>query len=314
MAMLFNKDNKGSEELRTLTGSYYNNNNFEKMIPHIDIVTQDVIHIIGKEVYNRALTAYQSSDSIADIDAELIYRIQLPIAIYATLRMYQRNDVSHEDTGRKVKIDKNSESIPWEWQLDKDNKLHLDDYFKAVDLLISFLDANDIAEWTNSEAKRIAYSLFIKNADQFNEYYPIERSGRMYMLLLPFIREVERRHIKNVLGDDYKRFLLGTDLTEEETELIQDYVCPPIPLLAISIALKRLPLGLIPFGVVRHYTSSSQTMNASEIASLDDINAVSAALLAEANEMINELKKERNPGEDYRLIPHNCRHHKYMQV
>lgn len=312
--MLFNKDNKGSEELRTLTGSYYNNNNFEKMIPHIDIVTQDVINIIGNDVYDRALLAYNSSDPASDVDKKLIYRVQLPIAIYATLRMYQRNDVSHEDTGRKVKIDKNSESIPWQWQLDNDNKLHLDDYFKAVDLLISFLDANDIAEWTNSEAKRIAHSLFIKNADQFNVYYPIERSGRMYMLLLPFIREVERRHIKKVLGDDYKRLLSGTDLTDEDKELIRDYVCPPIPLLAISVALKRLPLGLIPFGVVRHYTSASETMNASEIASLDDINAVSDALLAEANEMINELKKERNPGEDYRLIPDNCRHHKYMQV
>jgi len=313
--MIFNKNNKGSEELRTLTGSYYNNNNFDKMVPHIDLVTEDVIKIINKEVYKRAEDAYKS-DSPHDLDKKLINCVQLPIAIFATLRMYQRNDISHEDAGRKVKIDKNSESIPWEWQLDNDNRLHLDDYFKAVDRLISFLDANgnDIAEWKGSDAKKLANSLFIKNADQFNEYFPIERSGRMYMLLLPFIRETERRYIKKVLGSDYDRFLKGTDLTDKEKELIKDYVCPPIPLIAISIALKRLPLGLIPFGVVRNYTSASQTMHASEPADLDDIYKVSADLMYEAMTLIDDMKKEQNPSEGYQLIPKNCKCNKYMQV
>lgn len=311
--MIFNKNNNGSEELRSLTGSYYNNNNFDKMVPHIILVTEDLIHIINKEVYKRAEDAYMS-DNPSDIDKLLINCVQLPIAIYATLRMYQRNDVSHEDTGRKVKIDKQSEAMPWEWQLDKDNKLHLDDYFKAVDRLITFLDVNDIPEWTNSENKKLSNSLFIKNADQFNEYYPIERSGRMYMLLLPFIKEVQRRNIKKILGNDYDRYLYANDLTPAEKELIQDYICPPIALLSISVALKRMPLGLIPFGVVRNYTSSSQTMNASQAAELKDVYEVSDYLYIEAESMINELKKERNPSEKYELMPHNDKSNKYMIV
>lgn len=313
--MIFNKNNRGSEELRALTGSYYNNNNFDKMVPHIEIVKEDVIKIINKDVYARAENAYVS-DNPSELDKMLVNCVQLPIAIFATLRMYQRNDISHEDTGRKVKIDKDNESIPWEWQLDNDNKLHLDDYYKAVDRLISLLDENenDITEWKDSDAKKLANSLLIKNADQFDEYYPIERSGRMYVLLLPFIREAERRYIKKVLGDDYERFVTGKDLTEEEKDMIRDYVCPPIPLIAISIALRRLPLGLIPIGVVRNYTSASQTMHASEPAELDDIYTVSGKLMAEAQLMINELKQERNPSEGYQLIPNNCRCNKYMQV
>lgn len=312
--MIFNKNNKGSEELRTLTGSYYNNNNFETMISHIDLVTEEVIKIISRDVYKRAENAYQS-DNPSILDKKLVGYVQLPIAILATLRMYQRNDISHESSGRKLKIDKESESIPWEWQLDNDNKLHLDDYFKAVDRLISFLDENEneIPEWKDSDAKKATHSLFIKNADQFDEYFPIERSGRMYMLLLPFIRETERRYIKKVLGDDYKRYVTGTDLTDEEKELIKDYVCPPIPLIAISIALRRLPLGLIPFGVVRNYTST-QTMHASQPADMEDIRAVSDDLLSEALDLINDLKKERNPGEEYQLIPKNCICNKYMSV
>lgn len=311
--MIFNKNNNGSEELRTLTGSYYNNNNFETVVPHIKIVTEDLIKIISQNVYDRAKNAYEA-DTLSDIDKELIECVQLPIAIMATLRMYQRNDISHEDSGRKVKIDKENESIPWEWQLDKDNKLHLDDYYKSVDRLISFLDKKDISEWINSDAKKQANSLFVKNADQFELCYPIERSGRVYMLLLPFIREAERRHIKKVLGDDYTRFLAETDLTDKEKDLIADYICPSITLIALSIALRRLPLGLIPFGVVRNYTSASQTMNASEPASLEDIYAISDELMSEAKDMIDELKKERNPSEGYMKIPRNCRHHKYMQV
>ena len=40
--MIFNKQNKGTEELRELTGNYYKNNDFSKVSAQIELVTEEV--------------------------------------------------------------------------------------------------------------------------------------------------------------------------------------------------------------------------------------------------------------------------------
>lgn len=310
--MIFNKNNNGNEEFRQLTGTWYLNNTFDKITTDIKIETAELCKIISKPVYKLAEDFYQGK--ITDPDyRELVSLVQLSIATIVTLRMCQKNDISHEDTGRKVKIDSQTEKIPWQWQLDKDDQLQLDGHYRAVDLLIDYLNDSDIEEWHNSEQKKAANLLFIKNTDLFNDYYPIGRSGRMYQLLLPFIKEAERRYIKPALGIDvYNRLLQGEDLSEKEESLLE-YVYPPIPLIAMSLAIRRMPLGIIPQGVVRNYSDGSQTMNASSPANLDEIKKISAELMADGQSLINEMKRENN-GTDrvYPIMPNNDPRNKYF--
>ena len=90
--------------MRELTGNYYKNNDFSKVSAQIELVTEEVTAIIGQKIYKKAEKAYTENSEDKDIQ-KLIRKIQHPIAIMATLRMYQRNDLSHEDDGRKFKID-----------------------------------------------------------------------------------------------------------------------------------------------------------------------------------------------------------------
>lgn len=108
--MIFNKDNKGNEELRRLTGSYYANNNFAKIEQDIVLAEEELIKIIGRDVFKRAEDHYKNPDQNLtteqkELEDDLLERVRLPIAIYATFMMYRKNDVSHEDSGRKVKMD-----------------------------------------------------------------------------------------------------------------------------------------------------------------------------------------------------------------
>ena len=150
--MIFNKQNKGTEELRELTGNYYKNNDFSKVSSQIELVTEEVTAIIGQKIYKKAEKAYTENSEDKDIQ-KLIRKIQHPIAIMATLRMYQRNDLSHEDDGRKFKIDGVNEKLPWQWQLDRDDELHLEDYYKALDALIRYLNENDYSEWKQERVR-----------------------------------------------------------------------------------------------------------------------------------------------------------------
>ena len=123
--MIFNKDDNGSRELRELTGNYYANNDFNKIITDIELATEEISALIGVELYKKVEGWYKETKE--DADQDLIKKVQRPIALLATLRMYQKNDLSHEDDGRKFKIaTDNSEKLPWEWQLDRDDARHID--------------------------------------------------------------------------------------------------------------------------------------------------------------------------------------------
>ena len=56
-----------------------------------------------------------------DEKPELVAAVRLPVACLALMRYAKLSSVSHESTGRKVKIDDNERS-PYEWQIDRDDR------------------------------------------------------------------------------------------------------------------------------------------------------------------------------------------------
>lgn len=318
--MIFNRDNKGNEELRTLTGSYYKSNAFDKISVKVELASDDLINLIGKDVFELAESHYLSDNYMADPVTEpaedgsgsageglpapdyalrdkLVQYIQLPIAFLATLWHYQGNDISHEDTGRKVKLDKTSESIAWEWQYNRDDAAALRNYQKTYDRLIRFLNANAevLPEWKNSDAKKNTLSLFINTAEHFNRLFAIDDSPVFFLRIAPLMREVERKHIKPILGtekfNELKTLIQsGDEISEPNQELI-DFICDPIPLLTMSMAVKRFSLTVIPEGVVQNFFSERSTTKANIPATLQLVNDVSKSLLKDGMIVLDELKK-----------------------
>src|SRR5690606_13593658 len=104
---------KDSKQLRKLTSSWYASNDFERIEQDIEMETEELAKIIGDDIIEKA---QEISDKTNPTDDELkiLKRIQLPIALMATYRFFQSNIVSHDQSTRKVKIDKENESLPWE--------------------------------------------------------------------------------------------------------------------------------------------------------------------------------------------------------
>jgi hypothetical protein len=302
--MIFNKDNKGNEELRTLTGAYYKSNDFDKISMKVQLASEDLCALISNEVFAKAEVHYQSTNYQLDAPTattafldSLVKHIQLPIAYMATLWHYQGNDISHEDTGRKVKIDADNEKMPWEWMYNRDDAAALRMYQKAYDRLINFLNANasSIEEWENSDARKKAMALFIYNWEQFNDLFAIDASPSFFLRLAPVMAEIERKFIKPILGADKFNELKtliqgGEDLSEANQELYET-VCDPIPLLTMAKAAKRFSLTVMPEGVVQFFTSSDQVENASQAVVLEHIKYVAKDLHRDGLEVLNELKK-----------------------
>ena len=157
---------------------------------------------------------------------ELIRRFQLPIALNAYLSWSRNQDVSHEEDGRKVKIDKESESLPWQWMLDRDDAGIRDKAGKAVDRLIAFLDKNveSIVEWKESDQRKDMRSLFVSNATEFDNVIPIDRSRYFFLRVLPFVRSVDRDMVKYIGKERYeeiKEAMRAGVLTEGQERVVE---------------------------------------------------------------------------------------------
>lgn len=318
--MIFNRNSKGNEELRIQTGSYYKSNEFDKISVKVELAQDELISLIGKLIFAKAEAHYLSENYLVAPPTEpievgsgsagegipavnyplldkLVSYIQLPIAFLATMWHYQGNDISHEDSGRKMKIDKTSESIAWDWQYDRDDAAALRNYQRALDRLIRFLNENagSLPEWKDSEARKSSLNLFINTSAHFNRLFAIDDSPVFFLRLAPIMREIERKHIKPILGtekfDELKEAIRSGDELSETDQELYDYICDPIPLLTMGMAVKRFSLTVIPEGVVQNFFSERTTTKASIPATIDLVNSVSKSLFADGLKVLDELKK-----------------------
>ena len=158
--------------------------------------------------------------------------------------MYQKNDLSHEDDGRKFKVSTDGgDKLPWEWQLDRDDALQIEAYYRAVDSLIVYLNKTKPEEWTGTGLYRATRQLIVRSGAQFDLYYPINRSERTFLVARPF-------HPRSAADDRGRRLRHGLAEALRRRRRHRK----PRPLrggygdlpLAMSTALCRLPLKLLP--------------------------------------------------------------------
>ena len=319
--MLFNKSENGIDELKTLTGFMYAYNNFENISTDIELAQEDLERIIGAEVMELAEDHYNSEDyqqpteepeepeiptttlegeeeetptPTNELLTSLVKHIQLPIAYHAIHSFSQNTDISHEDSGRKVKIDAEREKLPWEWMLEKDEKAILKKAYRTTDRLISFLDKHIeyFPEWAESDARSNIKGQFISSVDDF--IYPIDNSRRFLIIIRPFIDEAERKHIRPVLGDTLYQEI-KTALSSEEgytdTNGLLPLVRVPLSLFAMSIAVDRLALQVLPEGVYQSLISDRLTQNAKQPALTEKKRELAAQLQKNAQTELKFLQQ-----------------------
>src|SRR5690606_36611400 len=263
------RDNK---ELRKLTGSWYASNDFHVIEQDIELETEELAKLIGYDLIEKAQEIADSTTPTAE-ETKFLKRVQLPVALMATYRFFQSNIVSHDQSTRKVKINKDNESLPWEWMLDRDDAAHLSKAQRAIDRLIAFLDRSEYSEWNDSPNKKTARSLFVNNTEIFGEYYPIDNSARFYYLAVPLLREIQVVQLKPILGEDYQPLLDNfqeDDLSDYQKELL-DYVRRAQVMATIALAVRRLNTKVLPDGIVKALKSQGQTVNATRPANVDEI-------------------------------------------
>ena len=286
---LFNVQGDGSREIVNAIGLISDDVDFSKWEPVLPLGIRDVVAIIGPEPVNALAGFYEGTiaegpDGSPGASEALKY-LQQAVALFTWLKIIPTLDAQHDGTGRQRRLGENEKGLTALQEFkDEQNILRL--AYEATDALIEILDREAFPFWIESRKYNLRRGLLIQSKEEFDEYYNIG-SHRLFVTLLPIIREVQGAQVAPVLGRKYLSLLLsGEDY--EVSELMKEPASRAVALLTMQKAIERLPVEVIPEGVVQ--IQQSQPVNSRLRAEQSARAAVAASLGADAKKYIENLQ------------------------
>ena len=314
--MIFNKKDTGTTELFNATGSYWQSNDFSVIRSEVESSCSTVRGLIGKQLFDRAEAHYLGAEfdpEAGDTDTILVKRLQTAAGMLAMYRYYQ-SILSHEDGGRRFKVNDESEKTPFAWQFERDDQALIDKYYRALDELYILLEESNIPEWEQSRVFQDRAMCLVRDLDTFQRAYPIEDSHRMFFLLVPFMLEAQDRHIVPIIGaDNFARMVTGEELDDNlRQQAAVAKLC--IPLYAVITAVRRMSIKILPTMIVRRFTDSFQGKRGGNLDREAEHHWL-RMLEQEADDAKTELQRIvsgcRNPFTEADLVPKNDPHKKF---
>ena len=293
--MLFNKYHDGGKELRELLGFIDANTNFDKWLTWINLSLRQITELTGTEILKQAETYYnQNSFGSHPEEKEylLVKKFQLTNALFAYVKMIPSLDAGHGNDGRKKGIGENEKELTaLEQYKDEANILNL--AYEALEDLLIFLEEQRFEAWENAPVKQMLKSLVITKLSEFNEYFTLG-SSRMFFTMLPMIREVQEMKVVPAVTRTRMTALLeamkAAEPSDEQKELLEmlPLVRRPLVLASLALAIKRLPVEVLPDGIVQ--TQITGSIREKRIAAKEASRAVIDSLTDDAHAAFSVLQ------------------------
>lgn len=248
---LFNRDGDGDKELVNVLGLIDRDLEFTKWEPILPLATKELVSIIGPEPVT-ALDAYYRDDTKTQADAdkdwdEALRLAQQAIAMFAWIRVIPTLDAQHSTAGRGKHLGENEHGMTAVQEF-KDEENIRSMAYQAVDALVAEMEEKAFSWWTSSKKHQQLQTLLIRDKDTFDEFFVIG-SHRLFLTLIPMIREVQDAYLVPILG--YQRMSALLDGTSDLPANILPMVQRPLALLAMKRAVERLPIEVLPDGIVQ---------------------------------------------------------------
>lgn len=248
---LFNRDGLGDQELVNVLGLIDRDLEFSKWEPILPLATKELVSIIGPEPV-AALDAYYREETKTQADAdkdwdEALRLAQQAIAMFAWIKVIPTLDAQHSTAGRGKHLGENEHGMTAVQEF-KDEENIRSMAYQAVDALVAEMEEKAFSWWTTSKKHQQLQTLLIRDKDTFDEFFVIG-SHRLFLTLIPMIREVQDAYLVPILG--YQRMSALLDGTSDLPDNILPIVQRPLALLAMKRAVERLPIEVLPDGIVQ---------------------------------------------------------------
>ncbi len=259
---------------------------FEKWAPALPLGTRNLAAIVGRDVVNELDSLYRKAEPSGE-EVLAISLAQQAVAMFTWLKILAPLDAQHGNAGRGKTLGENQHGMTalQEWE-DKESIRAM--AYEATDALIEVLDAAEWEWWTSSVKCRQRAGLLLGSKEVFDEYYVIG-SHRLFLTLLPMIAEVQAGDIAPIVTAAHMTQLLSGEGLEDEVRLrLLDLARRPLALLTMKKAVERLPVEVLPEGIVQvqQQATVKQKLRAEKSAR----EAVAAALGADAERYLQLLQ------------------------
>lgn len=284
---LFDKDGRGREELVNAIGVISKDITFEKWAPSLPLGTRNLAAIVGRDVVTELDGLYRM-DGVPDANQENAVRLaQQAVAMFTWLKILAPLDAQHGNAGRGKTLGENQHGMTalQEWE-DKESIRAM--AYEATDALIEVLDTAEWTWWTESTKCKQRAGLLLPSKEVFDEYYTIG-SHRLFLTLLPMIAEVQAGDIAPIVTAAHMAQLLSGDGLDAATRRrLLELARRPLALLTMKKAVERLPVEVLPEGIVQvqQQATVKQKLKAEKSAR----EAVAASLGADAERYLQLLQ------------------------
>lgn len=294
---------ENSIQLRDLTGSFYANSDFDRIRGLVETSQWEVARIIGTKVMAWLETEGSGTDAWRACATAVGY--------LAVMRYYRLNDISHEDMGRKVKIDKENEARPFEWQLARDDRMHLEEYYRALDWLVDCL--NDEKVFRQSELWQRMQRLIVSDAGLLASLTGVDASPFLFVRMVPFLAE-SQHYVEKAYGEPFATALQSDKVTDKLLHAARKAVA----LGGVAQMGRRTSFTMLPYGLMR-VVESDGGGNSREQTPADQLNAYMRRLSADQHYWLEEMKTLRDAQTgvepaSHLQMPDNDKHNRYIRL
>lgn len=294
--MIFNRGNNGAEELRKVTSSYYANADFTKISGIVEQVESELAKQIGVDVMNTIEQAYQNGD-----ETPLVYAAQRTVGYMSVMRYFRLNDISHETDGRKVKMDSDNERRPFEWQLERDDQMHLEEYYNSFDRLVMLLWED--ATFQQSELYQRIQSLAIQSAGVLEWVTGIEATPHLYLRMVPALYEAQQ----------YVEKRLGSPFSSVSDDALAYLFQAATGNRAVALFVQKTEMQTLPSGAFRVAVNQSGSTKSS---TTDQLHDFYQHVLAVSEGYVKDMQCRRdvlaNAHDSHLVVPKNDAENKYF--
>lgn len=287
MMRLFGLYGDGAHELVETLGLIASGITFDKWEPLLPLGIRDVAAITGRAPVE-ALAAYYAGECPDGCDPDAMDTalrcLQQAVAFFTWLKIIPTLDAQHDDTGRSRRLGENEKGLT-ALQEFKDERNILRLAYEAADALVETLERHAFPFWTGSERRRRLSGLLIRSKEEFDRYYVIG-SHRLFFTLLPMMHEVQGSDVAPVLTRAFLEKIIGGD-DWAPAEILRDSAARALALLTMRKAVERLPVEVLPEGVVQ--VNEAQPVRQRLRAEREARDAVAASLARDAQRALDIL-------------------------
>jgi hypothetical protein len=240
-----------------------------------------LVPVLGEDFFEELDEAANSSASGSSIYDGLLVKARMAVALYALYLGADEMAMSVSGAGVQV-VQSETHKPAAEYQVLNLKESWLMRAHRHVDLLLKYLDEN---RSTFTGYAPVSNDCIITTAAEFQKYVDINSSRRVFLQLVPVMKNVEKKWIRPAITETIYNELLdvihgsGSSDPSSDQQALLDLVKPAIAHLTIVRALQEITLDLLNWGAFVFSWSTFKSMKR-----IDEANADRVAMMIQANQ------------------------------